>query len=626
VPKDLTNSSDREERTRFYHHEYQNKLLVGLAEFLVETLQASDRSVLLIIDDADQMSPTSKSLIGIIVRQQRSRARLRFVLLDRDGGAFVPQAVTIAFRGYSQEGFDRALDLDGIPRMHRDSFYLLSRGNLRIGRALKKCFEHGIHGVGSLSAEAVVDFYTASLSTAQRVALAFEYARDGFFGDFIKQRNAETISPELLDAENTRLHLIALERYRSGDGPLVIAHALALSNKFHRIDALVEPCEILMAIGLYDTWFSFFAPMFADPELRSYRDGNHPVNGLFINAAFVLYAMGDSRVSSPFIEEFLEAFPSSQFIPTALYAQSMTYGRYLVPVDLVRAENYATKNLALIEGRFREHRKYSYIKVFAENAYAYIKARQGKLAEALELCERGNNEILAVYGESTYRLHRSILIYNTSQIYEIVGDHVRAEAQLRSAIACDPYYAEYYNDLGNQLSKLEGREPEALDAYARAITLSPPYYEAHLNRGALRSQMGDFADALTDLRRALEIKPSEWRAMREVGNISLVCGDAASALESYLGALAYEDRDADLHANVGLAYSELGDDGSAIKHYHSAIALNPTHATAHNNLAAELVKCGSHDQALQHAMLAAKYGKDPDFDANREAIEALGGV
>lgn len=35
VPKDLTNTASKDERTRFYHHEYQNKLLVGLSEFLI---------------------------------------------------------------------------------------------------------------------------------------------------------------------------------------------------------------------------------------------------------------------------------------------------------------------------------------------------------------------------------------------------------------------------------------------------------------------------------------------------------------------------------------------------------------------------------------------------------------
>jgi tetratricopeptide (TPR) repeat protein len=623
VPKDLTNSSDREERTRFYHHEYQNKLLVGLAEFLRDVMNASDRSVILIIKDAARLSPTSRSLIAIILRQSRSARRLRFVLLDYDGMLFIPQAVTIRFAGYAQQEFDRHLDLAGVPCSQREMIYALSRGNLSIGRALRHCFERGIAITGDIGAESVVDFYLASLSAGQRTKLALEHVRSGFAGDLIARRNAETIAPALLDEENERQHAIALDGYRRGEGPLIFAHVLAINDKSRRIEALVELCEVLMAIGLYDTWFCFFAPMFADPDLRAYGGGDGPVNGLFINAAFVLYSMGNARVSAPCLEEFLERFPESHFIPTALYAQSMTFGRYQIPVDLDRAEAYATKNIDLIERHFRDHKRYTYIKVFAENAYAYIKARQGRFAEALELCERGNADILAVYGESSYRLHRSILIYNTSQIYEIIGDYAHAAAQLKEAIACDPYYAEYQNDLGNLLAKTDGREREALEAYARAIALSPPYYEAHLNRGILRAQIGDLAGALADFERTLEIKPQEWRALREIGNARLATGDAAGALEAYARALDHEERDADLQANAGLACSELGDDEAAMRHYRSAIAINLSHATAHNNLAAELAKRGRYNEALQHAHLAVRHGNDPDFIANITAIKAL---
>jgi Tfp pilus assembly protein PilF len=623
VPKDLTNSSDREERTRFYHHEYQNKLLVGLAEFLIETLDASDHSVILTIKDAGNLSPTCKSLIGIILRQRQSDRRLRFVLLDYDGTLFIPEAVTIPFGGYGRDEFNRHLDLARVPYSQREMIYGLSRGNLSIGRTLRYCVDRGVAIAGDVSADSVVDFYLASLSTDQRTKLALEYIRRSFVGDRIAQRNAETITPTLLDSENERQHALALKRYQRGEGPLILAHALAIDDKSRRIEALVEPCEILMGIGLYDTWFTFFAPMFADPDLRAHGTGDGPVNGLFINAAFVLYAMGNALVSAPFLEEFLEKFPESHFIPTALYAQSMTFGRYQIPVDLDRAEAYATKNLRLIGDHFHDHTKYTYIKVFAENAYAYIKARQGKFVEALKLCERGNADILATYGEISYRLHRSILIYNTSQIYEIIGDYAHAEAQLQEAIACDPYYAEYHNDLGNLLSKIDGREREALQAYARAVALSPPYYEAHLNRGILRAQMRDLSGALADFERALKIKPLEWRALREIGNARLGSGDAAGALEAYARALGYEERDADLHANAGLANSELGNDEVAAAHYRSAIALNPSHATAHNNLAADLVKRGRYDEALEHALLAAKHGDDPDFIANIAAIEEL---
>jgi YD repeat-containing protein len=227
-------------------------------------------------------------------------------------------------------------------------------------------------------------------------------------------------------------------------------------------------------------------------------------------------------------------------------------------------------------------------------------------------------------GARGFDLLRTVtLIYNTSQVYEIVGDLVKAEAKLREAIALDPYYAEYHNDLGNLLSKVLARESEALEAYAQAIALSPPYYEAHLNRGILRAQIGDLAGAQSDFERVLEIKPQEWRALREIGNIRLMAGDAAGALESYLCALRHEERDADLQTNAGLACSELDDGEGAVQHYHSAIAVNPLHADAHNNLAAELVKYGRYDEALKHAQLAAKHGQNPDFARNLTAIEAL---
>jgi tetratricopeptide (TPR) repeat protein len=623
VPKDLTNIADREERTRFYHYEYQNKLLVGLAEFLLDALCEADCSVLLVIDNAGRLSPTVESLIGVLTRLKRSIGRIRFILLDHGGTLFLPEAVTVSLSAYTQEEFERHLNLAYLPGAQRELIYGLSGGNLRVGRAIAHCIEYGINTSNLRSPESIIDLYLAAVGFDERRELARRYLQNGFVGDMIAQRNAETIAPSLLDVDKAHLHEIALQKYRMGDGPLVLAYALAMSDKSKRIETLVEPCEILMGIGLYDTWFSFFLPMFADPDLRAYGDGNGLVNGLFINAAFVLYAMGNVRVSTPFIEEALERFPDSRFVPTALYAQSMTYGRYQIPVDLERAEACATTNLRLIDERFRGHQKYSYIKVFAENAYAYIKARQGKFSEALSLCERGNVQLVEAYGSKSYKLHRSILIYNTGQIYELIGDYARAEAQLNEAIECDPYYGEYHNDLGNLLSRIEGREREAFEAYARAIALSPPYYEAHLNRGIMRAQTGDRSGALRDFERVLEIKPQEWRAMREIGNLMLENGNAAGARNLYNRALTFDQQDADLQANAGLACSEMGDSDQAIRHYQLAIALKASHAAAHNNLAAELLKQGRYDQAREHVYLAAKFGDDPDFDANRATIDAL---
>jgi Tfp pilus assembly protein PilF len=623
VPRDLTNTADREERTRFYHQEYQNKLLVGLSEFIRDVLECEEGVSVLVIERAERLSPTSQSLIKSIIRLAGSIVKLRFVLLGEVATPFLPDAFVINFAPYPREQFEVTLGIAAISQNVRQTIYELSCGNVRIGQALTQCWQRGVKPSGHLDAIAIVDFYLGTLNLQEREGLAVKYIRNGHHGDLIEERNAEIFKSTAIQVELMRLHLLALESYKLGQGPLILVHALAMVDKFQKLDALVEPFEILMAIGLYDTWFNQFATMFSDPELRSHGSGDEPANGLFINAAFVLYAMGNSCVSAPFLEEFLTCHPSSRYVPTALYAQSMTYGRYQVPVNLELAEKYALRNLSLIHEQFSEHKKYKYILVFAENAYAYIKARQGKFAEALELCERGNREIVATYGEDTYRLHRSILVYNTSQIYEIIGDNIHAEKQLRLAIACDPYYAEYHNDLGNLLSKITGREEEALDAYATAIALSPPYYEANLNRGMLRAQIGDIIGAEMDFRRALDIKPDEWRALRELGTLALCACKYSLSISYYHNAINYESGDSDVHANLGLAYSNTGDRANAIHHYRRALSLNGSHADAHNNIAAELVESKDYTQALYHAELAVKLRSDIEFSNNRDTIAAL---
>jgi len=623
VSRDLTGTANREERTRFYHHEYQNKLLVGLAEFTLEVLATTGRRVILLIENADRFPPTSQSFLDTLNRLQALPHPICFVLFDPSGTLNLKSAQCVPIASLTQAEFDVQADLGSLKPSQREILFFRSRSDPDLGRALGACAAKGLNATDRLSAEAIIDLHLATLTLGQRLAMAEAFIAAGRSGDPIAQRNAETLPPGSLDEASATAHGAAMADYREGKGPLVLAHALSIHDRFRRIELLVEPCEILMGIGLYDTWFSIFAEAFSDHELQTYGSGDDSVNGLFINAAFVLYAMGYASAALPFLEIFLEKFPKSRFVPTALYAQSMTYGRYQIPVDLPRAEAYATLNLALIDAQFADHPRYIYIKVFAENAYAYIKARQGKFSEALAMCERGITDIVKTYGEDNFRLHRSILMYNTSQVYELVGDLGRAEDKLRETIACDPHYAEYHNDLGNLLARILGREDEALAEYETAIRFSPPYYEAHLNRGMLLTQMGDAAGAAADFQRALTIKPSEWRALRELGNLSLAEGDSEQALRFYESALEIEIGDADLHANTGLAASNLGDVAKALRHGEIAVALDPRHAGAHNNLAAELTGLGRLDDALRHGKCAVEHSNDPDFSANLAVLKQI---
>lgn len=623
VPKDLTNTSTREERTRFYHHEYQIKLLVGISEFLLDYLRTSERSVILEIEAASFLSPTTRNLIKTLVRMPSSFEHIRFVLHDNDALLFFEAAAEVRFPRYNLEEFTTALNLSSsYPAKVTKAIYGASRGNMLIADALVRCYDAGIRVVDYLDANALIDLYLATLSAADRLDLLKRYVAADFVDiDPIVVRNFETLPPAVVDPELVNAHLLRLREYQAGRGRLITVHALAIHEAAIRLKELVEPSETLKSIGLYDTWFSYFGSIFSNPELRQSATGESPSNGVFINAAFVLYSLGCSRASVPFLDEFYERFPTSKFIPTVLYAQSMTYGRYQIPVNLDLAETYAVRNLQVIERQFRDAEKYDYIKVFAENAYAYIKARQGKFSEALELCLSGNKMMKDVYGEERFKLHQSILVYNTSQIYEIVRDFELAERQLRLAIRYDPYYGEYYNDLGNLLSKVEGRFDDAMAAYDRAIELSPPYFEAFLNRGLLRLKRNDNAAARRDFEKALHINPAEWRAHLELGNLNLAEGRFADAVAAYEAALALEPGNADLRNNAGLAYSELGNSAVSIDHYREAIRVQERHAPAHNNLAVELFNAGDRQAALIHARKAAELSGDPDYERTLSAIQ-----
>ncbi|MES5485207.1 tetratricopeptide repeat protein [Bradyrhizobium sp. INPA03-11B] len=620
VPKDLTNTSSKEERTRFYHHEYQNKLLVGLAEFLITCARERNERHILVIDRAATLSAPAKNLIKLLVRLDDDTRLFRFLLIDYEQCLFFQDASEVHFGRYSMQELGPVLDRNLASEKQRQ-IYEASGGNPLIAEALSKCAAAGLPVIGYLEPIAIVDLHLASLNTGERHSLLKSYIEsDCTTPDLIAQRNYATFEQATADHLHEQMHRASLDRYLTGEAPLVMLHALSIRDKYKRLELVAEPSRILQSIGLYDLWFGYFGELFADPALRTYGSGDAPANAAFINAAFVLYSLGCGRVSVPYLNEFYKTFPKSRYTPTVLYAQSMTYGRYQQPVNLTVAEEYAVRNLETIERDFKDHDKYDYIKVFAENAYAYIKAKQEKYEEALSLCAEGHGKMLKAYGDERFKLHQSILIYNTSQVYELVDDLPRAEKQLRNAIAYDPYYGEYQNDLGNLLSKVPEREAEALEAYARAIELCPPYYEAHLNRAALRNRMGDAAGALADLDRTLVIKPNEWRAHFEKGNILMWQDRPKAALESYLAAADINSKNPDLQSNLGLAYSELGKANESIAHYLRALELNPRHAPTHNNLAIEYFNQGRPDTSLNHATVAVEIGGDPDYLLTREHI------
>ncbi|GAB2847438.1 tetratricopeptide repeat protein [Lentzea nigeriaca] len=619
VPRDLTGVANRDERTRFYFHEYQDKLLNGVYEFLDSYLAAAAAPHTLVIDNAERLSPTAMRMLDIVARRRTLCRRLTIVLLVNGEPDIVlaEHAAQVAVPPLTKKEARDLVAAWGFAAptaKQSDNLWRLAQGRPARLAALMRCTGERVSMPDYLTFDTHVDLYLSLLGERSRYDMLERYIGDHCADDDpIAVRNYETFDP----GTRERVHRAVLAGL-AGDPAEVLhpVHHLSLNNVSDQMVALAPLSISLQEIGLYDTWFDLFSRYWADSQLRTLPGGGQEHNLVYLRMAFVLYSLGLAHVCIPYLDVFYQHFPQSLYTPTVLYSQSMAHGRYQVPPDLVTAERFALLNLEKIESEFQDHPKHEYIKVFAENALAYIRARQGRLDEALKLCTEGMDRMQKIYGDEKYALHQSILVYNTAQIYEMVKDFPRAYEVYQRTISLDPNYGEYANDLANMLQRT-GEFDEALEYYERAIKLCPPYYEAHLNRARLHVQRGDSAAAERDFRRVVELKPAEARAHLGLGVLLFKQGNHAEALQSLDAAVYHDPKNAQAWSNRGLVLAELGRQEEAEESLRTAVKAGPKLAEAYNNLAQVLYATGRPEEALPFLDDAVRLSDDPDYAYNR---------
>lgn len=116
---------------------------------------------------------------------------------------------------------------------------------------------------------------------------------------------------------------------------------------------------------------------------------------------------------------------------------------------------------------------------------------------------------------------------------------------------------------------------EALEAYERALELSPDYADAYCNLGAVRYNQGQRAEARRAFEACLSHEADHVEANFNLANVLEEDGEDRGALAHYRRALAADPLYPDLHINLALLYEKLGREKPAFDHWRRYLQLDP---------------------------------------------------
>lgn len=192
------------------------------------------------------------------------------------------------------------------------------------------------------------------------------------------------------------------------------------------------------------------------------------------------------------------------------YLLGMVHLRYAAQKDVGRAEEHllAARGDIAAARDLMSPADHAFYSVFIENGLAFLRVRQGRPRDAIELCRSGFELLERVLADDEHRLHRSVLQYNTAQVYAMLGELEEALRFYNLSIEMDPYYSEYHNESGNLLLRA-GQPQAALKRYGEAIRYSAPYPEVFHNMGVCLARMGNLEEARKAFDRSLELDPNQ---------------------------------------------------------------------------------------------------------------------
>jgi tetratricopeptide (TPR) repeat protein len=153
--------------------------------------------------------------------------------------------------------------------------------------------------------------------------------------------------------------------------------------------------------------------------------------------------------------------------------------------------------------------------------------------------------------------------FEVADLANRVASHARRAA--RAALDSDEEMsADDWFALG---ADLEPTTPDhALEAYRRALDVSPDHFDTRVNVGRLLHERGRLNAAATHFRLALNVRPGDPTALFNLAICFEDLGRTDEAVRAYRETIAADPECADAYYNLARLYEAMGDSAAALRH------------------------------------------------------------
>ncbi|MFI5339212.1 MAG: tetratricopeptide repeat protein [Candidatus Methylomirabilales bacterium] len=163
----------------------------------------------------------------------------------------------------------------------------------------------------------------------------------------------------------------------------------------------------------------------------------------------------------------------------------------------------------------------------------------------------------------------------------------KASGEFRKAIQIDGGFTDAYKWLGDLLVNSPRRlYDQAIQAYQKAVELSPDYAEAFVGLGDARQAKGQYDEAIAEYRKALRLEPENARVHFGLGKIYYNEKQLYhEAVAEYEQAIKLDPKFIEARLNLADLYQEKGLYQDAIARYGQVLSIEPRHPGATYGLA-----------------------------------------